>query len=531
MVVCFLVAACSGDPPSPAPSAASARLVRLPAAAAAGASTIAAADYLGPDACGECHPTQHAQWTGSWHRVMNQRASDARAVLGDFTNAVVSYAGGTATFSRQGADYVMTLARAATATRYRVTRTIGRRALQEYVGIEEPGGTMEVRLPFGWWPRLGGWFAQPYFDPWIAEDRFDPFAPIRESWAARCPWCHSTYPFERRVARSLATGTGNGFEQLVALEAPRPAAGSDPDDPGSAQVTVGISCESCHLGGRAHASGAPIHFVPTGVPLATAVRPTTFAQERVDARVLGLVCAQCHTGSTPFWPSGAAMRNSAESTELGASACTTARCTDCHDPHTGGSAPAVAVAACVRCHERYAAPEMAASHAGAGHADATCLDCHMPRITMGVDRVVRSHLIGAPTDARQLAAGAPNACSLCHLDRSTDWLAAALHAAPARRRRDAHLDREAPLGEVWLASPEPALRIVAADAYARSPLGRFAEHDLLARLDDPLPHVRVFVQFAVEALRGRRLTATEYDSRAPPSRRKTMVARLRAATP
>lgn len=173
-------------------------------------STIAPGDYIGPDACGECHPEQLAQWTTSLHRVMNQPAG-AAAVIGDFDDAVVPYAGGEARFQRDGGVYTMTLADRERTVRYRVTRTIGRRALQEYVGIAD-GDTEEVRLPFGWWPRRGGWYPQPYFDPWLGEEDFDAYARVREPWAERCPWCHSTYPFAQRIARASVRNVGHGLE-------------------------------------------------------------------------------------------------------------------------------------------------------------------------------------------------------------------------------------------------------------------------------------------------------------------------------
>src|SRR5512143_2091236 len=225
-----------------------------------GESNIARADYIGPEACGECHAPQHALWSASLHRVMNARVTDPGAVIGDFSGATVRFRTGSATFDRTLGGYGMTLRDGAREVRYRVTRTIGHRGLQEYVGVED-GKTDEVRLPFGWWPRAGGWMPQVAFDPWLTDGDFDPFTPVRDPWAERCPWCHSTYPFAQRIARASGPReVGHGLEQFFTS-----APGSERlavDE----QVTTGISCESCHLGGRAHAAGGPIHFVPQGVP-------------------------------------------------------------------------------------------------------------------------------------------------------------------------------------------------------------------------------------------------------------------------
>ncbi len=488
-------------------SASGSSTVRVPGSHV-GESTTARADYIGPEACGECHPGEHAKWKTSLHRLMNAKVEEAGAVIGRFDGTTVAYAGGTATFAREGAAYTMTLAKGGAETRYRVTRTIGRKALQEYVGVTGDG--VEVRLPFAWWPRLEGWYPQPYFDPWLAETAFDAYAPNPEPWAERCPWCHSTYPFDQRIARAQASGIGHGLEQLVATDG-APDARPPNRLAVEEQITVGISCEACHLGGRAHAAGAPIHFDPRRDVT------TTFADERADATIVNRVCAGCHSGPSPHFANGAATRNSSEGLDLAASACTTARCTDCHDPHTGGADDAVAITACVTCHDVYADPVVARAHAE--HDSVTCLDCHMPRITMGVDRIVRTHRISSPGDAAMLAQGAPNACGLCHLDKSLRWVAGELER---RYQVVVNVRGDQPLGAAYLASPEPAIRIVAADAFART--GAWAP--LLPGLLDALAHVRTFTQFAVERALGRRIPTAAYDARLPVADRSRQVSNL-----
>ena len=508
LVISLVVAGCSSrraeDPPSTPP------VVRGPPKGPI--STVTAADYIGPAACGECHPDEHARWSQSLHLVMNQRAETPNVIVGDFAHAVVPYAGGEARFDRDRSGYTMTLARAGTSVRYHVTRTIGRRGLQEYVGTQEPGG-VEVRLPFAWWPRRGGWYPQPYFDPWFAaETDFDAYAPVTEPWAERCPWCHSTYPFEQRIARGTRRAVGHGLEQYFT------APGGSDRLAVERQVSTGISCESCHLGGKAHQAGAPIHFIPLGAE----ARPgapvaSTFAAERTTPAIVNAVCAQCHSGPSPRLADGTALRNSSEALDLAASPCTTARCVDCHDPHRGGGDEARAIAACTSCHDRFAQPAAAQAHSG--HLDTTCLDCHMPRVVMGIDRMVRTHRIGSPGDPAMMAVAAPNACNLCHLDRSIAWtvdeLRRGYEIALDSRHWTAYGGLDRPVGEVWMASKEPAVRLLAGAAYARSPLAKFALPMLTQALADPLPHLRVWGLFAIEDVIGRKVAPAEYDPRAP----------------
>ena len=419
----------------------------------------------------------------SLHRVMNAKTSDPGAVIGNFDNASVHYAGGEARFTHDATGYAMTVGR----VHYRVTRTIGKRALQEYVGIED-GHTDEVRLPFGWWPRAGGWMPQVAFDPWLAEADFKPYEPVRAPWDERCPWCHSTYAFEQRIARASGPEhLGHGMEQLFAAEP------KDDRLDVAAQVTTGISCESCHLGGRAHAAGGEIHFVPQGAQAGRAaeVPHEAFDDERHDARVINAVCAQCHSGPSPRLADHTALRNSSEALELGASPCTGIKCTDCHDPHRADarSDEARSNEACVYCHDSLADAAAARAHAGPGHDRTSCLDCHMPKLVMGIDRYVRTHRISSPTDPAIVGAAGPNACNACHLDRSLAWTADAL-ARTWNVQLDTHdwRDLDTPVGELWLASTQPALRVMAAQLYGTA-LPNGAAAKLAA---DALPYVRAW---------------------------------------
>jgi len=274
--------------PAPA-SPTAARGARTPLAP--GASTIAARDYIGPAACGECHPEQHAQWQQSLHRVMNATA-DGEAVIGAVDRPLRYRGRRDRDDARRGRLRDDVRARRDDGAlpgdaHDRAPRAAGVRrrcrSARAAAGSPEAAGD-EVRLPVGWWPRRGGWYPQPYFDPWLGEDDLDVYVPVREPWAERCPWCHSTYPFEQRIARAAGRAIGHGFEQhfVAAAGGERLAT--------RAQVSTGISCESCHLGGRAHADGGPIHFVPIGAEAKPgAPIPTTFAAERRDARIVNTV--------------------------------------------------------------------------------------------------------------------------------------------------------------------------------------------------------------------------------------------------
>jgi len=523
-------------------------------------SNIVRRDYIGPDACGDCHERNHAAWQASLHAAMNRLVGDPGALRGDFSGVRFSYAGGGAVFTRDATGPIMELAGPrGPRRRFRVTRTIGSRYLQEYVGVqidgpeprEDPIYTTEIRLPFGYWQRAGSWLPRPYFDSWYpAEYRrggapaVDVYQPDREAWATRCAWCHNTYPFELRALRATARPVGVGLEQYVELvdDQRRPwaraAIALGNRLPVDELVTVGISCESCHLGGRAHAEGAPIRFVPTSPALRRRAGAPDLAGGRASSVVVNGICAQCHSTPAPRFPDGGASRNSSEALDLAEAACAPAiKCTDCHDPHVAGPGPRAPDAprhlrACTGCHRALASPAAARAHGRHRDGAASCLDCHMPRIVQGVSDLVRTHRISSPTDPAMLAAAAPNACNLCHLDRSIAWTLDALATGWGRRLepdaswRRAYGDLDAPVGLVWLGSGRRGARLAAAAAYARSPLGRGALPALAAILDAPVAYDRMWILFAIEDVLGRKLTADEYDPTAPPAVRAAQVGAL-----
>ncbi|MCL4225485.1 MAG: cytochrome c family protein [Myxococcales bacterium] len=530
------------------------------------ASNIRREDYVGPAVCGECHAEQHARWQGSLHAVMNQEADRPGAVAGDFGGVTVAYGGGRARFERDRGAPVMALTDARGVTRrYRVTRTIGARALQEYVGVlvgeggegAEGADGVERRLPFGWWLARPGWYPQPYFDAWFGAEHdaagqptFDAFTADPAPWATRCAWCHNTYPFELRLLRDPTIGHGpEAHVELVTTERAAAERARLRDDnllPVDALVTVGVSCESCHLGGRGHADGEALAFAPVGPHVrrrADAPPLPPPGRGRDAPALVNALCAQCHSTPSPRYPDGSAVRNSTEALDLAAGACAGAiACTDCHDPHTRGAGAGAPdepahLAACTRCHAALADPAAAAAHGRHPPGAASCLDCHLPRLVTGVGAFVRSHRISSPGDPAMLAAGAPGACNLCHLDRSIRWTVDELRRgwgvalAPDAAWGRAYGDLDHPVGLAWLTRGAPPVRLAAAAAFARHG-DRAALPALVAYLDDPVAHDRMWLLLAIEALLGRRLTAREYDPLAPPAVRARQARALaaRAAT-
>jgi predicted CXXCH cytochrome family protein len=111
-------------------------------------------------------------------------------------------------------------------------------------------------------------------------------------------------------------------------------------------------------------------------------------------------------------------------------------CTSCHDPH-GSDNEAMLIKpvkeVCSTCHGPNTqngphAPTIEAhTHHAPGSAGSECVACHMPKIEQTIADVnVRAHTFKFITPAESDALKIPNACNLCHTDKTTAWAADAL---------------------------------------------------------------------------------------------------------
>jgi hypothetical protein len=84
--------------------------------------------------------------------------------------------------------------------------------------------------------------------------------------------------------------------------------------------------------------------------------------------------------------------------------------------------------ACLQCHPRFESPAQRAAHThhAADSTGSACYNCHMPYTSWGLLRAIRSHTVDSPSAATSVATGRPNACNLCHLDRTLLWTAQTL---------------------------------------------------------------------------------------------------------
>jgi predicted CXXCH cytochrome family protein len=481
---------------------------------------------------------------------------------------------------------------------YEVTQTIGSRFFQYYAGKqvegpeppEHPFYQRDHVLQFGYWLDRHEWVPVVHIGTETPDaERADPFAPpdhgrYYAEYAVGCNSCHTTFPLadqfgrrpdligryapvplhwsmrdylaeahpdmvpalagllDRRGGRSSPAGEGpGGVADGRGLEEGERSPMADWEASKHA-VTLGVSCEACHLGGREHVASrgkVPPRFFPSSPYLSAEARelPLNFGRSHDN---VNWACGRCHAGNRPQFAAGMSTWNSVEYSDAMRGSCySQLRCIDCHNPHRAlgprwSASADQDDAVCLKCHRQYepAAPRLAHTHHPAGSAGARCLNCHMPRINEGLQDVVRTHMIYSPTRADMLQANHPNACNLCHTDRPIDWTLGHLKEWYGRTYDEReiaanHPERDRPVALGWLKSSNPAVRLVAADAVSRA-RDRRALPQLLDALDDPYLVNRQFACKGLEEMLNLRAADSGYHFWMTADERRQPLADLRA---
>ncbi len=502
--------------------------------------------FVGSTTCRACHPDHHASWADTFHSTMTQRATP-ETVLGPFDGREITFEGRTGKVRRDGDRFLMDVPLSAPeqglATR-EVALTVGSRRYQQYFErVEQDGGVVFKRLPLLWhleagrWMHLNGVFLEPDNPDWDQH---------RATWNQNCIFCHNT-------------GVQPGAHDPLRLDTSFD----------STVAEVGIACETCHGPGAEHVAkhDSALDRWTGWAEDPEAAPAITDPSELDQARQLAL-CGQCHgqrlpdprprindwltTGPTfrpgdlltshvepiridtpslradqpelfrqRFWADGTPRLTAYEFQGVTSSPCAIdgpMTCASCHtmhggDPHGMIEPELRGDRACTQCHDEYSSLEAleAHTHHSATSSGSRCLDCHMPRMIYGILDVHRSHKIEVPDVRRDVEAGRPNACTLCHLDWSP--LQAATEAArlwggepqlPRSRPDGVSLDVSDAVAS--LLAGDAVQRVVFAKAFGRTDTPRGATQRavdravLAATLSDAYPSIRWRAEQSLRAL-------------------------------
>jgi predicted CXXCH cytochrome family protein len=387
--------------------------------------------FVDDASCAGCHRQAYDDWSDSHHDRAMQPASE-QTVLGDFDDARFTHFGITSRFFRRdGRFFVNTDGPDGQLSDFEITYTFGIEPLQQYL-IALPGGRLQA-LSIAWDTGKRRWFHLYPEENIDHEDRLH-WTGRAQNWNAVCADCHSTDLRKRYDAASDAYRT--------------------------AWHAINVGCQACHGPGEAHVEWARGSAKNPGTPYTDSALVVSF--KAGDSRHQVDTCARCHArrhAVSPQHEHGRPLLDDympellretlyhadgqildevyvygsflqSRMYQAGVA------CSDCHDPHslklkrTGN-------ALCLQCHQEQPNPRFAGLKAKsydtpAHHfhspdtAGAQCVNCHMPAKTYMVVDPRRDHSFRIPRPDLSVKLGTPNACNICHTDKTSKWAADAI---------------------------------------------------------------------------------------------------------
>jgi predicted CXXCH cytochrome family protein len=403
--------------------------------------------YVSSDSCRACHPSQYASWHKSYHRTMTQAAT-AGAVQAPFAGETLTADDGQSYRLRRNGDELWVDVSGGGARR--ITMMTGSHHMQAF-WIPGDRGNEQIEFPFTYLLDERRWVSRREVFLVGSEYAKDPAV-----WNGICVECHVT-----------AGQPGWDPPGLV---------------PSSKVAELGIACEACHGPAREHVAANASPFRRQSLHQAERGDPTIVNPARLPPVRVSEVCGQCHGIGCPrdgwrqsgigyrpgqpldvikpvlrlasmrdttcraqidadpsfvptrYWRDGMVRVSGREYNGLIESPCYRGgafTCLSCHSMHESDPDKQVTRgregnAACTQCHLDYAEHLEKHTHHKESSSGSSCTNCHMPHTTYGLLRAMRSHQISVPSVQATLATERPNACNLCHLDRTLAWTAATL---------------------------------------------------------------------------------------------------------
>ena len=488
--------------------------------------------YVSSETCQACHPSQYATWYGSFHRTMTQVATP-ETVRADFDGVVVdAVPGRPMRLERRGDEFWAEFDdpgwEGLPSERPRITRQVvlitGSHHQHIYWYATGHDRTLNV-LPGAylldearWTPRSAVVLSPPN----------QGVATLDGHWNAICIACHTTHgktqfdtpyryePITDQAVETTVAEFGIACEACHGPAAAHVAANRNParryalhaadaPDPTIVEPTrldpqrSSQVCGQCHsiwefrdaaderaanAGGLPYRPGDDLHdtrFV---------AQPTA---NRESSMMQALLASDPDFVRGSFWADGVVRVSGREYNGLIDSPCyanattpeRTLSCYSCHTMHKTPEDPrSVAAwagthqvsagmdgdAACTQCHEPIAADVAAHTNHAADSAGSRCYNCHMPYTSYGLMRAIRSHTVTSPSVRETVDVGRPNACNLCHLDRTLAWTADALgnwygQASPPLDDDE----RRVAASVLWLLRGDAGQRALAAWSYGWPP--------------------------------------------------------------
>ena len=497
--------------------------------------------FVTSDTCQACHPAEYGSWRSSYHRTMTQEVGPD-TVLAPFDDVELQLYDQTFRLERRGDEYWVELddpAWEGEGPAPRVWRQIvlstGSHTFQAYwyaTGKSRKLGLflMCYRIDAARWMPVDAAFVIP---PEVE------FETDKGRWNRDCQRCHTTQTQPRIRG---------------------------PEDIDTHLAEFSIACEVCHGPADEHVASNRDPKRRYAMHLGAEVDPTIVNPATLGPKRTSMVCGQCHgitthkndklardwketgyafragenlkesrrlvtEGDVYFWPDGMVRVSGREYSALIQSPCYNhgdkeriMTCLSCHQLHRDEDDPRPTMEwandqlalgmdgdqACLQCHADFASPERVAEHTHhrPGALGSACYDCHMPHTTWGLLKGIRSHEVSSPSVAETLDFGRPNACNLCHLDRTLAWTGEHLESWYGIETPELEPDQESVAASLlWLITGDAGQRALASWHLGWEPAKRASGSAWMAPylgllLEDPYAGVRFRAYASLRELEG-----------------------------
>ena len=465
--------------------------------------------YVSSDKCRACHPHHYDTWHASHHRTMTQVPSKD-SVIADFNNYTIRHSGREFRFFQEQDKYFMEMkVPDASSTQPPPSRTFemvlstGAHHQQAFWCATTKGRSLG-KLPFIWITSENRWI--PYGSIFVS-----PASQLSMSaglWNKNCLKCHvvSGRPraepesfFDSHVAEfgiSCEACHGPAEKHVAAHRkgVKRNQKFSEDNDPTLVNPADLSHEKSSQICGQCHAvfefydeadkkdfDRNGFSFRP-GDNLADSRRVVRYHEAKKDPDSKQKL-------DRKFWSDGMVRVSGREYNGLLETACHqrgTMSCLSCHSmhPHRKDQRPRQDWAddqlkpdmrgnqACVQCHQEYQSEDRLVMHTHhpPDSAGSKCYNCHMPHTTLGLMKAMRSHTVDSPNVATTLSTGRPNACNLCHLDKTLAWTSEHLsnwyNIKPPELKKE---EREIASSVRWILKGDAGQRAIAGWHYGWKP--------------------------------------------------------------
>lgn len=376
-------------------------------------------DFSGSGSCIQCHEKFYELWSASHHGKAMQPVNTAFFETEKISSSeTFSLEGKTYQILRNDSTLIMTETTEGIIKEFPVTWALGGKNVFYFLTPMEKGKLQTIPLAYD--VRAGQW----YNNPESAVRHFPEGDPDEA-----LPWRDRMYTFNTSCYSCHVSQLATNFDLSS-------------DSYKTTWKEPGINCETCHGPSAEHVQvcmEAGEGNVPDDLKI---IITSTFTPEQHNAS-----CAPCHAKMQPitasFMPGERYFDNYdlttlenadfyADGRDLGENYTYTSwmmnecvqksdlHCVTCHTSSGRDRFAGNPNDACISCHRSNV--ENVAEHSmhPAGSEGAVCINCHMPKTEFG--RMVRSdHSFRPPMPEATIKFGSPNACNICHTDKSPEW--------------------------------------------------------------------------------------------------------------